>query len=151
MAKNKRKKPVQTREQQKAASSRRKFLEKATTIGGVILVSGVGYGAYRIRHNSIYNLSVIGNGSFTVVQVHDSGCDSCKLLLSNVESVRSEFKDIQFRIINILSKDGAKLARQYNAKKTTLLIFNPDGDLIDKWEGVFPPDNLRRRFLKLTS
>ena len=149
MAKNKRKKAVQTREQQKAASSRRKFLEKTITIGGVILVSGVGYAAYRIRHNNIYNLNVIGNGSFTVVQVHDPGCDSCKLLLSNVESVRSEFKDIQFRVVNILFEDGAKFARQYNAKKTTLLIFSPDGELIDKLEGVFPADNLRKRFLKL--
>ena len=123
MAKNKRKKPVQTREQQKAASSRRKFLEKAITIGGVILVSGVGYTAYRIRSNKVYNLDVIGNGSFTVVQVHDPGCDSCKLLLSNVESLRSEFKDIEFRVVNILYEDGAKFARKYNAKKDNVVNF----------------------------
>jgi hypothetical protein len=151
MAKNKRKKPVQSREQQKVASSRRKFLEKAITIGGVILVSGVGYAAYRIRSNNIYDLDVIGNGSFTVVQIHDPGCDSCKMLLANVESIHSEFKDIQFRVVNILYEDGAKFANQYNAKKTTLLIFNPDGELIDKLEGIFPPDNLRKRFLKLTT
>ena len=151
MAKNKRKNPAQSREQQRATSSRRKFLDKAITIGGVILVSGVGFTAYRIRSNKIYSLDVIGNGSFTVVQVHDPGCDSCKLLLSNVESVRREFKDVQFRVVNILYEDGAKFARKYNAKKTTLLIFNPEGELIDKLEGVFPSDNLRKRFSKLTT
>ena len=149
MSRKKSKKPAPTRAQQKAESARRKFLERAVTVAGVMLVSGVGYAAYRVRHNNIYNLGVIGNGSPTVVQIHDSGCDACKLLKSNVESVRREFKDIQFRIANLHSKDGAQFARKYESRKTTLLIFDHNGELIDKMEGIFPEEQLRRRFAKL--
>ena len=149
MSRKKSKKPAPTRAQQKAASARRKFLERAAVVAGVMVVSGGGYAAYRVHYNNTYNLSIIGNGSPTVVQIHDPGCDACKLLKSNVESVKREFEDIQFRVVTIGSSEGARFARKHRAKKTTLLIFDGGGKLIDKMEGVFPQAQLRKRFAKL--
>ena len=134
---------------QKSADSRRKFISKSITVVGGLAIAGVSYGAYKVRHHRLYDLSVIGNGTPTVVQVHDSTCPKCRQLKANLEAVKHEFKGVQFRTAPLNENEGAELARKYGVGKVTLLVFDGDGELIDKLQGIYPEEQLRKEFSRL--
>ncbi|MEM7195228.1 MAG: thioredoxin family protein [Pseudomonadota bacterium] len=131
---------------QKSEHARRKFISRAVTIVGGVAIAGASYGAFRLRHNRLYDLSVIGNGKPTVVQLHDPTCPKCRALKSNVESVKSEFKDVQFRIAHLSSEEGSRLAHKYGVGKVTLLVFDGGGKMVETIQGVYPESQLRREF-----
>lgn len=102
---------------------------------------------YKHQYETSHDLSVIGNGTPTVVQVHDPGCALCRKLRDNVAAVEGEFGGrIQFRIADISTSQGRKLANQYEVPHVTLLLFGADGELVATMAGVRSPDALRRGF-----
>ncbi|MGS2717796.1 thioredoxin family protein [Eionea flava] len=91
-----------------------------------------------------YDLSVVGNGTPTVVQVHDQNCRLCRQLKSNLDSVKTGFKDkIQFKTANILSKKGANFAQQYQVPHVTLLFFDKQGRRTNTLQGVSSKEDIR--------
>lgn len=83
------------------------------------------------------DLSVIGNGRPTVVQVHDFSSVESRQLRENLAAVEREFSPgVQFRIADLATPDGAILARRYNVLRATLLLFGPDGTLRETLVGV---------------
>lgn len=133
--------------------SRRRILRRARSVAVVLALcsAGVlGLTAYKHSYDVSHDLSVIGNGVPTVVQIHDPGCRLCQSLRRNVDSVKGEFRDrIQFRIADIHTRSGRALARRYDVPHVTLLLFDGDGKLVTVLSGVRDPDDLRPSFSTL--
>lgn len=110
--------------------------------GGIALAIGlplvaIGVMQYERRAAIRYDLSVIGNGQPTVVQVFDFGCAECRQLRDNLAAVQREFQgQVQFRKADRGTPDGAVLALQHNAGHVTLLMFGADGQLRNTLTGV---------------
>jgi len=96
----------------------------------MILLSYTGLAAYKQNWDEIHDLSVIGNGKPTVVQVHDPSCPSCRALKSNTQSALKRLdSDLQYRIASLKTPEGRTLAHRHQVGKITLLIFDGDGEL----------------------
>jgi thioredoxin-related protein len=84
-----------------------------------------------------HDLSVIGNGIPTIVQIHDPGCQLCQQLKRNVDSLKGDYKDkVNFKTANIKTTKGRRFAQQYGVPHVTLLFFNEKGLHINTLEGV---------------
>jgi len=135
------------------ARSRRKVLKRirnVTVAVALCSVGALGLTAYKHSYDVSHDLSVIGNGTPTVVQIHDTSCRLCQSLRSNVDSVKGEFRDqIQFRIADIHTSSGRALAHRYDVPHVTLLLFDGDGKLVTTLTGVREPSDLRPSFRTL--
>ncbi|MFT6201392.1 MAG: thioredoxin-like negative regulator of GroEL, partial [Candidatus Endobugula sp.] len=97
-----------------------------------------------------YDLSVIGNGTAAVVQIHDHNCQLCRQLKNNLNDVKASFKEnIQFKTANILAKKGADFARQHQVAHVTLLFFNKKGQRVNTLQGVSSKDEIRHALEQL--
>jgi hypothetical protein len=117
--------------------------------GGLALVvlaplATLGVIQYQRRAADRRDLSVIGNGQPTVVQVYDYGSRPCRQLRSNVSAVEGEFSPhVQFRLADRSTPDGAILATRHNVGQTTLLLFAADGQLRQTLTGVQDVETIR--------
>lgn len=117
---------------------------------GVLAIPGliVGMEVRKARIRS--DISVIGQGRPVIVQAHDPGCPDCRSLLSNAEEAHADFRDtIEMRVVNINSGSGREFAREYQAGRVTLLLFDGSGSLHRTLRGVRSSDELRREFSAL--
>ena len=89
------------------------------------------------------DLSVIGQGIPTLIQVHDESCPDCRKLLSSVNAVLDEFPKIQFKIADLKSTKGIKFATHHQASKVTLMYFDSRGKKIDVVSGLQTKDEVR--------
>jgi len=78
--------------------------------------------------------------------VHDPDCALCRGLKRNTESALQERPNILYRIANLKSSKGRKLASQYGVGKVTLLLFNGDGEHVHTIQGVTPAEQLANSF-----
>lgn len=76
-----------------------------------------------------HDLSRIGNGTPTVVQIHDPECSLCLALQRETRQALQQFDsdDINYVVANIRSADGRNLADQYRVPHVTLLLFDSEG------------------------
>ncbi|MGH1485443.1 MAG: thioredoxin fold domain-containing protein [Cellvibrionaceae bacterium] len=98
------------------------------------------------------DLSVIGNGTATVVQIHDPGCQLCQQLKRNVDRVKGDFEDtVQFKIANIKNQKGSEFASKHRVNHVTLLFFDKRGRRINVINGVTPSAEIRQALEQLAS
>lgn len=142
-------KPGSKAEVKNSAKSRRKLLKTGLISVGVIALAGGGLSMYRASYALSHDLSVIGQGRPTVVQIHDPSCPKCNKLKDNTAAVKGDFENINFRIANLKSREGASFARRFGVGKITLLIFDGEGNLVENLHGIQPKDRLRRLFAGL--
>lgn len=97
------------------------------------------------------DLSRIGNGIPTVVQIHDPGCPTCRRLQRQTRTALAEFAEdqIQYVVANIRKADGKRLAQQHGVGHVTLLLFDGHGQRQATITGLQHPESLRRRFAQL--
>ena len=146
---NKKKKTTQAQKnknkvQKKRAFNWKKLIQKSffyvilcTLIVGTFLI-------YSNTNKIKYDLSVIGNGTPTVVQIHDHNCQLCRQLKSNLDDVKTDFtEEVQFKTANILAKKGANFAQKHNVAHVTLLFFNGQGKRVNTLQGVSSKDEIR--------
>ena len=106
--------------------------------------------AYMQNSKVEHDLSVVGNGTATVVQIHDPGCRLCNRLKSNLGEVKGDFKEeIQFKTANILKQAGKDFAKKYQVPHVTLLFFNKKGDRVDTMQGVSSAEDIRSSLERL--
>ena len=114
---------------------------------GLLTVSATGLATYKKSWEEAHDLSVIGNGTHTVVQVHDPGCRLCRALKSNTEQALARIdSDIQYRIANIKTSEGRQIQHRYEVPHVTLLLFGPGGKLWRTLTGVKGADTLEHVF-----
>lgn len=119
---------------------------------GIVVALLVGAAAVLAAYNGddLYDLSVVGQGVPTVVQVHDPACPVCVDLRANVESVIGDFsrEQLLLRYADLQTRDGADFGRRHDAGRVTLLFFSGDGELVARHTGLLTPADLRRVFTR---
>ena len=116
----------------KKALNRRDFLQNAGYgLAGVAIVGGGGW----YLASSVYagivesDLSRLGNGIPTVVQIHDPSCPQCRALQKEARKALAELDDseIQYLVANIREPEGRALAAAHGVGHVTLLLFDGSG------------------------
>lgn len=130
-------------------SSRRSFLAYAPyIIGGILIVGAVGF--FTVRSDlAEQDLSVIGNGTPVIVQVHDTSCAPCIALQRETRAALSNMEDgeINYRVANLATKAGLDFATAHGASFTTLLLFDGKGEITRRIRGETPRNMLRVAFM----
>jgi len=114
------------------APTRRDFL--ATVRNGVIAAAVVGVaGWYLVAEVRATiqegDLTRIGNGTPTIVQIHDPQCPKCVALQKETRDALSNFEDgeLQYLVANIRTVEGKMLATAHRVAHVTLLLFDGQG------------------------
>ena len=134
--------PVEPSAPKKKTLNRRDLLQNVG-IGavGAAVVGGGGWYLVSTVHAGIVegDLSRIGNGIPTVVQIHDPGCPMCRALQREAREALEAFDEdeIQYVVANITQQDGRELASAHGVGHVTLLLFDGSG----KRRGVLRGEN----------
>ena len=117
---------------------------------GAVVIGGAGtYAATSIMADlAERDLTRLGQGTPTIVQIHDPTCNDCSLLQSETRAALRSFDDddIGFLVADLNSTDGAAFAREHGVGRVTLMLFDGDGRPVDVMTGVRGRDALRIRF-----
>jgi thioredoxin-like negative regulator of GroEL len=145
MSKRKKEKQQKSSKQQnKKPIHWKRWIQKGAIFSAFAILIVGSFLIYSDHKKAEYDLSVIGNGTATVVQVHDHNCRLCRQLKSNLDSVKGEFKDkIQFKTANILANKGASFASKHQVPHVTLLFFNKKGQRVNMLQGVTPKGEIQ--------
>ncbi|MEL7344145.1 MAG: hypothetical protein AAFN59_04710 [Pseudomonadota bacterium] len=90
------------------------------------------------------DLSRIGNGLPTIVQIHDPQCSQCATLQRATRRAMDRFDadDFQYLVANIRSTDGAAFAGAAGLPHVTLLLLDGDGTRQRVIQGITPQDQI---------
>jgi hypothetical protein len=131
--------------------NRRDFMKylRVGGIGAIILGGGAYYGVSTVNASiAEHDLSKIGNGTPTIVQIHDPQCPVCRALQKEVRSALKGFDegDMEYLVANIRTPEGAKLANEYVVPHITLLLFDGAGKMRKVLRGSKKRDELQAEF-----
>lgn len=136
----------------KATLSRRAVLSNAKFYGVVlfILLGGAYWGVSSFQSSlAEKDLSVLGQGTPVIVQVHDPACQPCIDLQRETRAALSDFDntDLGYRVADITSEDGLAFATEHAASFATLLFFDGAGEVTRRIRGATDRNTLRAAFL----
>ena len=130
---------------------RRDFLGRLRN--GALVVAGAGgigwYIASEVRAGiQEADLTKIGNGIPTIVQIHDPQCPVCQALQKKARAALEKFEEgeLQYLVANIRQDKGRRLANQHNVQHVTLLLFDGKGERREILAGPNSSANLERAF-----
>jgi thioredoxin-like negative regulator of GroEL len=108
-------------------------------VGGVLTVRSVK------AHAHEHDLTRMGQGKPTVVQVHDPTCPTCTALQRQTRAALSSFGecDMLYLVADIKTDEGAMFASRYGVPHVTLLLFDADGELQETLTGMRYEDELK--------
>ncbi|WP_350333664.1 hypothetical protein [Coralliovum pocilloporae] len=145
---NRTRKPKQTKSR-KAPSApaspdvdedKRAFLRKVRNgaIGLTVLAGGgllIGQTISSSAHD--HDLTRVGNGTPTVVQIHDPECALCQALQKATRNALEGFDEgrIDYVIADIRTSKGLDFASRYRVPHVTLLLFDGKGELKQVLQG----------------
>jgi hypothetical protein len=134
------------------APTRRSFMTMAPyVLGGIIVASGIGYlGISAVQADlAEQDLTNIGNGIPTIVQVHDPACSMCIALEKETRAAFSDIDDddLAYRVASLTSDVGSEFAAQHTAGYATLLFFDAGGTLTQRLHGENDRATLETAFL----
>jgi len=116
----------------------------------LLAVIAIPFVAYTQKSEIEHDLSVLGNGTPTVVQIHDPSCQLCQRLKNNLGKVMAEFEDkIQFKTANIAKQKGKRFASKYNVPHVTLLFFDKKGKRVNTMQGVSTSEDIKTNLQSL--
>ena len=94
------------------------------------------------------DLTKIGNGIPTIVQIHDPQCPVCQALQKEARTALEQFDDgeLQYLVANIRQDKGRRLASQHGVQHVTLLLFDGKGERQEILTGPNTSANLERAF-----
>lgn len=120
-------------------------LAKIAAIGVPVLGIG-GFFSARALQASICELDLtkIGNGLPSVVQIHDPQCTMCQTLQRQTRRALRAYDDdrFQYLVANINTAEGNTLAGHYGVPNVTLLLFDGAGNMVDTVRGPIDADLL---------
>ncbi len=121
----------------KLDKQRRKFLSLGLGAVGVI-GGGVAIASYDKRQKTLHDLSVLGDGTPTIVQIHDPACPKCRSLKLRTENIVGKLPDssIHYRLADVTTAEGKALQSKYRSATVTLLMFDSSGKHVDTIQGV---------------
>ncbi len=115
--------------------------------GGYYFVSGVRAGIVE------GDLSKIGNGVPTIVQIHDPGCPKCRSLQRSTRNALAEMEDgaVQYLVANIKAPEGRQFADTHGVGHVTLLLFDGKGRRREVIRGEQHSEYLLQVFRRLSA
>lgn len=120
---------------------------------GLSAVGGIGFFFVQNVRSSIHehDLTRVGNGTPTVVQIHDPQCSLCRALQSETRSALGEFgeDELDYVVADIRTDEGSVFARRYSVPHVTLLLFDKTGQLKATMRGQRQADELAMAFRRL--
>ncbi len=130
------------------STDRRRMLRLLGNAGiAAAVVGGVGYYTVSSIQASISeaDLGKIGNGRPAIVQIHDPNCGLCRTLQSQTRGVLDAFdaEKFEYLVANIKTRKGSDLAIRYSVPHVTLLLFDPNGEMVRIVRGPVSTPNLR--------
>lgn len=136
------KNPLNRRKRQK-----RQLLQMAIALLIVAPLIGGALAAFKHNYDVTHDLSVIGKGVPTVVQIHDPGCQLCQQLRRNASAAAGGMENrLLLRIADVTTPEGRRLQRQHQVPHVTLLLFDGDGKLRRVLNGVKGEELLKHTF-----
>ena len=160
MSKSKKKTNARKKKQAEAAaaaeSTRRDVMKLARNgaIGAVVL-GGAGWWVLSgIRATAAeMDLTKVGNGQPTIVQIHDPQCELCTELQRETRKALKSFDDgeLQYLVASIRTEEGSAFAASHGLPHVTLVLLDGDGAVQDIVSGVHSEDELKPRFEALAS
>ena len=128
----------------------KKLTAKLAFFTALVSIVGIALAVYGKKLSVEQDLSVLGNGVPTVVQVHDPGCQLCQQLKRNVDRVKGDYKDkIQFKVANIQLEKGRLFTSKHQVNHVTLVLFDARGNRVDTVVGVTSPADIRKALDRL--
>lgn len=149
--KKNRRKQVQAVKAQAAAAdpamSRRKMLGLARNGAiGIALLGGAGYVGTGWYHEwaAEHDLSRIGQGTPTVVQVHDPQCPVCVALQGEIRTALRQLDDpdLLYLVADIKQEKGAAFAAKHNVPHVTVVLLDGAGEVTQILRGMHTSDEL---------
>lgn len=127
--------------------SRRDTLRNSAFLGAGALIVGGGGAALALdfrRKMDEQDLTVIGNGTAAIVQVHDPSCADCATLQKQTRQALRQFSPdaVNFRVANIASREGSAFQGQQGLPHVTLALFDGSGERLHVVRGVREADEL---------
>ncbi len=120
---------------------------------GAAVLGGAGLFSVRAVRATIreQDLTRLGSGTPTIVQIHDPNCPSCTELQRNARRALRKFEgdEITYLVANIKTDEGSAFAARFGARHVTLLLFDGRGRLRDTLEGVRSRQELEQHFQSL--
>ncbi len=137
------------------AQDRRSFLKRARNIAiGIGVVSLGGFFAIGTVRATIaeHDLSRLGNGIPTIVQIHDPQCRMCQALQRETRDALGAFDEgeIQYLVADISQSKGLAFAGQHGVSHVTLMLFDGKGTVKNVLNGVRQSAELEHAFSQLT-
>lgn len=132
--------------------SRRELFGSAKfyAIGALIFGGGSWLLVEEVRaHIREADLTLVGNGKPSVVQIHDPNCSRCTALQRQARAAMCNLEDegsMNFLVANLATAEGRAFAQHYGAGSVTLLLFDGAGNLRDVVQGVSSEDYLEGAF-----
>ena len=98
------------------------------------------------------DLSRVGQGKPTIVQIHDPTCPMCTQLQRETRKALKCFGecDLVYLVANVRGDEGRAFAARYNSPHVTLLLFDGAGELQNTIRGVQDSTDLKARFEALS-
>ncbi|MEM7301682.1 MAG: thioredoxin family protein [Pseudomonadota bacterium] len=98
-----------------------------------------------------HDLTRVGNGTPSVVQIHDPQCPSCRALQKETLAALDDLgtDKINYVVANIRTTEGKSFANRYGVPHVTLLLFDKNGRLKHTLRGQRSSLALKNAFLQL--
>ncbi|MGK8236770.1 hypothetical protein ACLGGT_21865 [Roseovarius sp. MS2] len=125
-----------------------RYLRNGTIAAGVLGFGGWSVSRTYAQQVELLDLDAIGNGTPTVVQVHDPHCPTCQELQKRTLRAAKDFEDgaLQVRVANIRGPEGRAIADRYGVPHVTLLLFDGQGEMRRVISGLQEVSYLRDQF-----
>lgn len=106
----------------------------AIGLGGAAIWGVGSFRAYAAEHD----LSRVGQGNITIVQIHDPQCPICTALQKQTRAALRDMPDSDFTylVADITTPEGAAFARKYRVPHVTLLLFDGAGNMRQSVQGL---------------
>ena len=137
-----------------AQPSRRLVLRRGGLIlGGLAVASAVGVFSVNAVQATVaeHDLTRIGTGTPTIVQIHDPQCSLCTQLQRETRKALKALPDdaVTYLIANIRNDEGAAFANRHGQPHVTLLLMDGEGQVRQVIKGVTDSAVLQEAFERL--
>ena len=111
------------------------------------VLAGAGYFSVQSVQATICeaDLTKIGDGKLSVVQIHDPQCQLCQTLQRQTRKALKSFDDDEFTFLvaNVKTLSGSTFAAKYGVPHVTLLLFDRRGKMVQIVRGPSDAESLR--------
>ena len=129
------------------------FRSSALMIGiGAFIVGGAGYTVSGVYAEIVeQDLTKLGNGIPTIVQIHDPQCPRCRALQHQARDALAVLDDaeLQYLVANIRTPEGRRFADGHGVGHVTLMLFDGAGKPRGTLVGERPSHVLVQEFRRL--